>query len=106
MNAFHMLANTIQREKLHCLPALLCEGNLECRYEAKPKKPSSGLQGMESPSYGAESSALPQGLISSILCLWRCSSKHFLGEGQSLLPRYSLAGGVEEGTQSFIRRGC
>lgn len=61
VNAFHMLANTIQREKLHCLPALLegCEGNLECRYEVKPKEPSSGLRGMESSCYGAESSALP-----------------------------------------------
>jgi len=29
-----------------------------------------------------QSSALPQGLISGTLCLWRRSSKCFLGEGQ------------------------
>lgn len=51
------------------------------------------MRGMQSPCDGAESSALPQGLIS----LWRCSTKHFLMEGQpSLLPGYCLAAALRK----------
>lgn len=70
---------------------------------------------MQSPCYRAAIPALPQGLIGSVLCLWRCSSEPFLVEGQPfLLPGYCLAealrripgASLEEDVSGIFRFSC